>query len=391
MAQFLSKQTRALIVAGVAATLIVSGCASQHTSDSAGGKVAAKAPSHIVSPEVGADRRVTFRLRAPEAHSVVLTGEFLKGTNQFVKGTDGVWSLTVGPLEPEIYSYNFTIDGVRTIDPGNANVKSGSIANTTSSLLEVRGDGPTFYDGQSVPHGEIRTDWYPSKSLNQLRRLTVYVPPGYHNDLQTRLPVLYLLHGAQADETAWTKLGHVNLILDNLLAAQKIKPFLVVMPFGYGVDPNAPDPDRQNTARFSRDLLEDVIPYVESHYRAETNRDERAIIGLSMGGGEALSIGLNHLELFSYVGGFSAGIGGSTNFSKTYSSLIANPERANSQLHLLWIGCGKQDGSHLKELQNFAEFLTQNKIQYTLRETGGAHTWMVWRRYLNEVAPMLFR
>src|SRR5262249_297035 len=149
-------------------------------------------------------------------------------------------SITVGPIESEIYNYNFTIDGIRTIDPGNPNVKTGSIATTISSILEVPGQDLAFYDGQSVPHGEVHTLWYRSKSLNQLRRVTVYTAAGFDWDLQTRLPVLYLLHGAQADETAWTKLGHANLILDNLLAARKIKPFIVAMPFGYGVDPNAP-------------------------------------------------------------------------------------------------------------------------------------------------------
>jgi enterochelin esterase-like enzyme len=379
---------RACLVGAALVILILTGCASQKAPEPPASNVTVKTPSRVISPEVGADRRVTFRLRAPQAQSVVLSGEFLKGTNQFVKGPDGVWSITVGPIEPEIYSYNFTIDGVRTIDPGNPEVKTGSTAGTIASLLEVRGDRPTFYDAQPVPHGEVRTHWYESKSLKKLRRLTVYTPPGYAGE-QSRLPILYLLHGANADETAWTKLGRANVILDNLLAAQKIKPFIVVMPFGYGVDPNGSE-QRQNTAQFSRDLLEDVIPYVESHYRAETNRDSRAIMGLSMGGGEALSIGLNHLERFSYVGGFSAGIGSATNFPNTYAGLIANPEFSNSQLHLLWLGCGTQDTGHLKELRNFTEFLAQHKINYTLRETEGAHTWIVWRRYLNEVAPMLF-
>lgn len=378
---------RSFGVLSVASLFILSGCASQRVAEA--NKTATKTPARIISPEISPDRRVTFRLRAPQSQSVILTGEFAKGTNAFVKGPDGVWSITVGPIEPEIYSYNFTIDGVRTIDPGNPDVKTGSTAGTIASLLEVPGDRPAFYDGQPVPHGEIHTDWYESKSLKKLRRLTIYTPPGYDNDL-SHLPVLYLLHGANADETAWTKLGHANLIFDNLLAAQKIKPFIVVMPFGYGVDPNGSE-QRQNTARFSRDLIEDVIPYVESHYRAETNRDSRALMGLSMGGGEALNIGLNHLELFSHVGGFSAGIGGATNYPTAYARLIANPELSNSQLRLLWLGCGKQDTSHLRDMRNFTEFLTQHKINYTVRETEGAHTWIVWRRYLNEVAPMLFK
>lgn len=343
------------------------------------------------APEIAPDRRVTFRLVAPKAQEVSLSGEFMSGSKSFAKGEDGVWSVTMGPLEPEIYNYNFTVDGVRTIDPGNPEVKTGSTAQTISSILEVRGDVPAFYDGQAVPHGEIRTNWYHSNSLHAMRRVTVYTPPGYDRNLQTRYPVLYLFHGANADEAAWTRLGHVNLILDNLLAAGKAKPFLVVMPFGYGVLPNsAPTPGGlSNTAAFSRDLLEDVIPMIQAQYRAYTDRDHRAIAGLSMGGGESLEIGLNHLELFSYVGGFSAALRGSE-FSKTYAALVADAPAANHKLHLLWFGCGKED-SLFAASKTFSDFLKEHDVRHTFRETGGAHTWMVWRRYLNEFAPQLFQ
>src|SRR5580658_2045070 len=194
---------------------------------------AQNAPPPLRSPEVGADRSVTFRVRAPKATEVTLTGEFMRGSKPLEKSGDGVWSLTVGPLEPEIYYYNFTIDGVKTIDPNNPDVKTGSTPSTISSILDVRSAHPAFYDAQSVPHGEIHTIWYESKSLKTIRRLTIYTPPGYDRSGNTRYPVLYLFHGANADETAWTRLGHVNLILDNLLAAGKAKPFIVAMPFGY--------------------------------------------------------------------------------------------------------------------------------------------------------------
>jgi len=346
-------------------------------------------PARVSSPEIAADRRVTFRLRAPNASEVVVSGEFMSGSKRLEKDSSGTWSVTVGPLEPEIYNYNFTIDGVRTIDPGNPDVKTGSTPSTIASVLEIRGATPGFYDGQPVPHGEIRTHWYQSKSLNALRRLTVYVPPGYDASASTKLPVLYLFHGANADETAWTRLGRANLILDNLLAAGKTKPFLVVMPFGYGAPPGSPA-QNQNTVLFSRDLLEDVIPYIESHYRAATNRDQRAIAGLSMGGGQALSIGLNHLELFSHVGGFSAGLSRTIDFAEAYPKIAANPEAANKDLRLLWIGCGKEDGLFVAS-KNLSEFLTQHHVRHSFRETTGAHTWIVWRRYLNEFAPLLFR
>jgi enterochelin esterase family protein len=336
---------------------------------------AQESTARIVSPEVGADRRVTFRVLAPLAHDVTLTGEFMPGAKTLAKNEDGVWSVTVGPLEPEIYNYNVTVDGVRTIDPANPNVKTGSTPSTIASILEVRGEAPAFYDPQRVPHGEIRTHWYDSKALNSVRRLTVYTPPGYDKDAQTRYPVVYLFHGANADENAWYRLGRANLILDNLLAAGKTKPFIAVMPFGYGVE---------------RDLIPDVIPYVESTYRTIADRDHRAIAGLSMGGGQALRIGLNHADLFSYVGGFSAAVGAAAEFPKTYASVVANPESANKKMRLVWVGCGREDGLFAAS-KAFSDFLTAHKIEHTFHESGGAHTWMVWRRYLNEISPLLFR
>jgi enterochelin esterase-like enzyme len=367
-------------------TLILSSVLLASTA-SAGYAQAPRAP-RIVSPDILADRRVTFRLQAPQAREVILTGEFLEGHKNFASGEDGVWTVTVGPISPDIYYYNFSIDGVRTIDPMNPNVKTGSTPSTISSVLEVKGDSPAFYDGQNVAHGEVHTHWYHSTSLDSLRRLTVYTPPGYESS-QTRLPVLYLFHGANADETAWVRLGHVNLILDNLLASAKTKPFIVVMPFGYGVDPMGPQ-QTDNTARFAKDLTADVIPYVQSHYRASPDRTQRAIFGLSMGGGESLSIGLNHLDLFSYVGGFSSALGQPAVFPKTYANLVADSEAANKNLRLLWIGCGTED-SLFNTSKSFSEFLNAHHVKHTFRQTGGAHTWMVWRRYLNEISPLLFQ
>ncbi len=343
-------------------------------------------PAPVHSPEVAADRRVTFRLQAPAANEVTLTGEFMTGTKPLEKSAQGLWSLTIGPIAPEIYNYNFSIDGVRTIDPDNPRVKTGSTPSTIASILEVSGDHAAFYDAQPVPHGEIHTDWYDSKSLKTIRRLTIYTPPGYDRSAGTRYPVLYLFHGANADEAAWTRLGNVNLILDNLLAAGKAKPFVVVMPFGYGVPPGSGLP--QNNALFERDLREDVIPFVESRYAVYADRDHRAIAGLSMGGGQSLGIGLNHLELFSYVGGFSAALR-PAEFQKSFSELTADPQAANRKLHLLWVGCGTED-SLFGPAESFSKFLDDAKIKHVFRKSDGAHTWIVWRRYLNEFAPLLF-
>ncbi len=347
----------------------------------------------VRSPEIGPDRHVTFRLRAPQAHEVVLSGEFMNGSKALEKDSSGLWSITIGPLEPEIYNYNFTIDGVKTIDPGNYDVKTGSTASTIASVLEVKGDQPAFYDAQQVPHGEIRTIWYRSHSLDSTRRLTIYTPPGYDHNSSRRYPVLYLFHGANADETAWTKLGHVNLILDNLLAQGKIKPFVVVMPFGYPEPPSSQAPASFRGFQaiidgFSQDLIGDVIPYVQSHFRVDTDRDHRAIAGLSMGGAESLQIGLNHLDLFSYVGGFSAALR-PPEFSKDFGGLTAHPATANHELHLLWIGCGTDDGL-FKATQDFASYLDSSKVKYTLYKMPGAHTWIVWRHFLAEFTPRLF-
>ena len=346
--------------------------------------------ARIVSPEVAADRRVTFRLLAPQAREILLSGEFMPGSKPFEKDANGLWTLTIGPLEPEIYHYNVMIDGVRTIDPNNPDVKTGSTPSTISSILEVRGNRPAFYDAQTAEHGEVRSLRYTSRSLGTERRLTVYTPPEYDRETQARYPVLYLLHGANADETAWHRLGRVNLILDNLRASGRAKPFIVVMPFGYGVPPNTQAQPGENTAKFGRDLIEDVIPLIESRFRTVADRDHRALVGLSMGGGEALTIGLNHLELFSHVGGFSAAVGSAAALPKTYASLVADGKASNQKLRLLWVGCGKEDGI-FDASKSFSEFLTQHHIRHTFHESPGAHTWMVWRRYLNDIAPQLFQ
>lgn len=346
----------------------------------------------ISSPEVAADGQVTFRLLAPKATEVTLTGEFMKGSKGLQKDEKGVWSVTIGPLQPEVYNYNFTIDGVRTIDPGNPNVKTGSTPSTIASILEVKGNSPAFYDGQPVPHGEVHTLWYHSKAIGSLRRVTVYTPPGYHRNQNERYSVLYLLHGANADETAWVRLGRANLILDTLFAAGKVKPVIVVMPFGYGVPPGSPaagSGPSQNTALFARDLVEDVLPLVQSGYRTYTDRDHRAIAGLSMGGGQALTIGLSRVDLFSNVAGFSAALR-PAEFNKTFAGIIADPKATNEKLRLLWVGCGTEDGLFAAS-KSFSQFLKDQNVKHTFRETTGAHTWMVWRRYLHEVAPLLFR
>jgi len=348
------------------------------------------------SPEVASDRRVTFRLRAPEAKTVTVSGDFGSDAG-LTKGENGVWSATVGPLDPEMYVYYFNVDGVRLTDPNNPQVKIGYVTTTTTSLLTVTADTPAFYDVQQVPHGEIRTLLYTSRSNNVTRELTVYVPPGYDQARNRRYPVLYLLHGFANDHHSWHRYGRANDILDNLLAQRKIEPFLVVMPLGYGGaringDGTGIPPEgdvRGNVGLYERDLLEDIVPMIDRTYRTVADRKHRAIVGFSMGGGQAGRIGLSHLETFSQVGIMSAGMAGSAD-TEPMKTLAADPAKTNKLIDLLWIACGKEDTA-LKGASTLHRALEQARIEHTYVETEGAHHWRVWRRYLRDLAPLLFK
>jgi enterochelin esterase family protein len=218
------------------------------------------------------------------------------------------------------------------------------------------------------------------------RRLFIYTPPGYDGG-SARYPVLYLLHGADGDETAWTAFGRANLILDNLIAEKRLRPLVVVMPFGYAHPPVAGvDADRQR-ADFTKDLIDDAIPFVQASYRVHADRDHRALVGLSMGGGQALSIGLSRLDLFSRVAAFSGAV--SRTPAETYRAFASNVKKANDDLELLWIGCGSEDGLFAPN-KEFSEFLKSKGINHTFHASDGGHTWIVWRRYLRDVAPLLF-
>jgi enterochelin esterase family protein len=359
--------------------------------------------SEITSPEVAADRRVTFRLRAPEAKAVKVSGDFGADADM-QRSDDGVWTATVGPLDPESYVYFFIADGVRLPDPGNPQVKIGYVTTTTSSLLTVPGDRPAFYDVQDVPHGEIRTLLYKSRSNGVTRELTVYVPPGYDKAPGLRYPVLYLLHGFANDQHSWHRYGRANDILDNLLAQRAIAPFLVVMPLGYGgahvngdgtgIAPQGAGGPRGDAALYERDLLEDIVPMIDSTYRTVADRKHRAIMGFSMGGGQAGRFGLRHLETFSHVGIMSAGLGGGGSTiapgSDPIAPLAVDPVKTNTLIDLLWIACGKDDAA-MKGARALHEALAKAGIEHTFLETEGAHHWRVWRRYLHDVAPLLFK
>jgi enterochelin esterase-like enzyme len=356
----------------------------------------------VVSPVV-ADGKVTFRLRAPEAKAVTVSGDFGPDA-PLSRDTEGVWSATLGPLKPDVYVYYFIVDGVRLPDPANPQVKIGYVPSTTTSIVNVPGDGPAFYDVQDVPHGEIRTLLYPSRSNKTVRELNVYLPPGYDANSRKRYPVLYLLHGFANDHHSWHRYGRANDILDNLLAKNAIKPFIVVMPLGYGgasvngdgtgIPAAGAGAFGGDFALYERDVLEDIIPLIDGKYRTLANRENRAIIGFSMGGMQAGRFGLGHLDTFSYVGIMSAGLIGNPASAAAgpdpIAPLAANPAAVNKQLKLLWMACGVEDAA-MAGARGTHEALQKAGIQHVFLETEGAHHWRVWRRYLRDVAPLLFR
>jgi enterochelin esterase-like enzyme len=345
----------------------------------------ANKPQRITSPEILPDNRVSFRLRAPEAKKVSLYGEWDGKTVTMTK-EDVVWSVTVGPLTPALYGYTLVIDGLRTIDPSNPNVKPARSPNT--SILEIPSNPPRLDEFQNVPHGTLHLHDYKSKALDVVRHLQVYTPPGYEKS-QESLPALYLFHGSGDNQAGWTAIGRAHYILDNLIAQGKAKPMVIVMTDGHAA--SSPPGTKiaellaHNTAAFEGDLLKDVMPFIESNYRVKTDRDSRAICGLSMGGGQALTIGCNHLELFSWIGGFSSAI---FEPEKTGGVMLSDGA-ANEKIRLLWVACGKADNL-VKQAEKFSELLNEKKIRHDLKITEGNHSWPVWRLYLVDFLPLLF-
>ncbi|GAA4409040.1 esterase family protein [Nibrella viscosa] len=346
------------------------------------------------SPHVLPDNRVAIRVYAPKASEVMLSGDFLAGKPPvaLTKNEQGVWSATVGPLRPDYYTYTLMVDGVRTIDPKNAIIKQG--VSSLENVMVVPGSETAFEDNQSVPHGELRQVWYPSNTLGMLRRMHVYTPPGYEKG-NTRYPVFYLLHGGGDDDSGWPTIGRANFILDNLIAAGKARPMIVVMPNGsmpasvMGQDP-AQRMNKMTTA-FTEELLKDVIPHVEKNYRVLPGRENRALAGLSMGGLQTLDLTFSNPDQFNYVGVYSSGFFGPTidGAETKYAKALQDPNfNKNKKLLLFQIG---KDDFLMEANQKTLGLLNKHNIKYQYKETEGGHTWINWRQYLNEFAPMLFR
>lgn len=349
----------------------------------------------LVSPEVLADKRVTFRIYAPKATEVTLRGDWMEGagTVKLEKNDQGVWSTTVGPLGPDFYSYAFSVDGVRTIDPKNALIKQG--VTSLDSMFLLSGPDIAFAENQAVPHGEIREVWYQSSTLGMQRRMHVYTPPGYDSS-RDRYPVFYLLHGGGDEDSGWTTIGRAGFIIDNLLAEKKAKPMIVVMPNGSLPRPANSPPNPAATAalqdRFTNELMKDVIPVVEKNFRTLTGRDNRAIAGLSMGGGQTTRVVTSFPDQFAYIGIWSAGVNPQTNadFEERNAAFLASADKLNKQIKVLSISVGDKDFT-LAGSKNLNEVLKKHGIKNDIQITGGGHTWINWRRYLNQFAQTLFR
>jgi enterochelin esterase-like enzyme len=381
----------------------------------------------VTSPEVLSDRRITFRILAPNAQNVRVTGGDIPALaggrggapasgesappprGLMTKGENGVWEVTLGPVDAGAYRYNFNVDGITVIDPRNPSI---SESNTNVWSLVVV-PGSDLMDTKEVPHGAVASVTYYSTALKKFRRMHVYTPPGYETST-SKYPVFYLLHGAGDCDEAWTSVGRAGFILDNLIASKKAKPMVVVMPAGHtsatggggggrgaaaaGGAPPPPD-------EFTQDFLTDIMPYAESHYRVLTDRAHRAIAGLSMGGSQTLNIAIPHLEKFSYVGVYSSGLIGSFGGGRGGAPAVApsgpspwetqhmadlDNAAAKKGLKLLWFSTGADDGL-ITTTKATVELLKKHGFTPVFKESPGAHTWLNWRNYLIEFAPQLFQ
>lgn len=360
-------------------------------------------------PKVDSTGRVQVRIKAPDASKVRLN--FWSGPKvDMEKQSDGFWTVTTAPLVPGFHYYTVIIDGAEVADPGTHGYFGGG---KDASGVEVPEPGSTYYSAQDVPHGQVREVWYNSKVTGTWRHALVYLPPKYDTETKVRYPVLYLQHGGGEDETGWIRQAHANFILDNLIAAKNCKPMIVVMAYGYARRAGEVPPDLSGKpfgspemmkamqdmfAAFEDDLTQVLIPYVDSTFRTLADRDHRAMAGLSMGGMQAFQITLDHLELFSYIGGFS-GAGGMLLFAnrnldpKTdFHGAFADPAAFAKKVHLLWLGVGTKEPERMRAgIQKLHTSLDDANIKHVFYESPDTdHEWQTWRRDLKDFAPRLF-
>ncbi|WP_304237827.1 esterase [Jiulongibacter sediminis] len=342
------------------------------------------------SPTVN-ETDVTFNYRAPEAKEVLLDGgQFGASKVPLVKGENGIWSVTFGPVKPDMYPYAFIVDGVKVADPKNQTIFPNE--GFQSSMVEVTGEKPLVHTIQNVPHGNLHYQYYHSEELGT-RPVVVYTPPGYTENPTKKYPVLYLLHGTTDTEETWTKVGRANIILDNQIAAGVAEPMIIVMPYGRAypvIDKNSGSlRNWENLQEFKKDFFGNLMPFVEANYRTKNDKASRAIAGFSGGGGTTLYFGLNNRDKFSYVCGFAPGML-ENEFDRNNEGAFANPAKTNEELKLFWIGVGKEDILYNVNMK-FMEVLDDKGIEYEKFTPGGGHTWMNCKLYLSTIVPKLFK
>jgi enterochelin esterase-like enzyme len=346
-------------------------------------------PPQLESPVVHPDRSVTFSFRAPNAKKVELSAQFLKANQPLQADTNGIWSITVGPIEPNLYPYNFVVDGVGVADPANQDLFPNE--RFKSSLVDVPDDKPSVYSIQDVPHGDLTYCYYQSKTLGRTRPLVIYTPPGYRES-KKKFPVFYLVSGTTDTEETWFRVGRANFIIDNLIAKKKAVPMIIVMPYG-NMMMGTPPPTSLQAADmykvFNDELVGNIMPYVEANYRVIRDREKRAIAGFSRGGGQSLFTGFNNLDKFAWIGSYSAYLTPEV-FDKYFASAAADPQGTNKKLKLLWLGVGRADFLH-QQAVTFEDYLKTKKIEHQSLLTEGGHTWMNARYYLSETLQLYFK
>jgi enterochelin esterase family protein len=340
--------------------------------------LAQRAPT-LNSPEVNTDHRITFRYYSRSAKQVILKGEFLKSPVLMMSDTSGIWSVTVPPVKPDIYPYSFMVDSVELADPNNSYIFANE--RFKRSIVDIPGNEPLIHALQNVPHGKISYQYYNSTTLATTRQLLVYTPPGYNATAKKKYPVLYLIHGGSDTEETWTKVGHANLIADNLIAKGLATPMIIVMPYG-NVRPK-PMPD------FTKDIMKDIIPFIESSYRVLTGSKNRAVAGFSVGGGQALNVGLTHTDQFAYVCSY-APYTATEEFQKNFTAWTPDAAKMNKQLKLFTISVGTEDFLYESVQKNLAMF-AEKKINVKPYIVPGGHTWMNCKQYLATTLQEIFK